>query len=105
MFRYVEVNLEPLRLGLVGLGGMGRGHLAKEAALPEVRYVGVADIMPAAVDEVSAKYGVPGYYSFEELIDSGLCEAILVAAPHPFHAPIALYAIPRGLHVLTEQPT
>src|SRR5439155_19835052 len=30
--------------------------------------------------------------------------AVLIATPHPFHAPIALYAIERGLHVLSEKP-
>lgn len=96
--------MEPLKLGLVGLGGMGRSHLEKEISLEEVRFVGVADAVPAAVDEVSARYGIPGYYSYQDLIDRGHCEAVLIATPHPFHAPIALYAIERGLHVLSEKP-
>lgn len=96
--------MEPLRLGLVGLGGMGRGHLEKEVGLQEVRFVGVADVIAASVDEVSARYDIPGYYSYQQLIDSGTCEAVLIATPHPFHAPIALYAIERGLHVLSEKP-
>ena len=96
--------MEPLKLGLVGLGGMGQSHLTKEAALEEVTFTGVADIVRSAVDEVSSKYDVAGYYSYQELIDRGGCEAVLIAAPHPFHAPIALYAIERGLHVLSEKP-
>jgi predicted dehydrogenase len=96
--------MEPLRLGLVGLGGMGRSHLEKEVALPDVRFVGVADVVKASVDEVSTRYDIPGYYGYQQLIDSGTCEAVLIATPHPFHAPIALYAIERGLHVLSEKP-
>jgi len=96
--------MEPLKLGLVGLGGMGRSHLEKEVALDDVRFVGVADVVAAAVDEASARYDIPGYYGYQQLIDSGKCEAVLIATPHPFHAPIALYAIERGLHVLSEKP-
>lgn len=98
------MNREPLRLGLIGLGGMGRSHLEKENGLEEVRIVAVADVVTSAVDEASARYGVRGFYSHQELIDSGLCEAVLIATPHPFHAPIALAAIERGLHVLSEKP-
>jgi predicted dehydrogenase len=97
-------SMEPLRLGLIGLGGMGKSHLAKEVTLDEVRFVGVADISRAAVEEVKRTYGLPGFDDFHQLIDSGSCEAVLVATPHPFHAPIALYAIERGLHVLSEKP-
>jgi predicted dehydrogenase len=96
--------MEPIRLGLVGLGGMGKSHLAKENRLPEVRFVGVADVVRSAVDAASEQYGLPGFHGYQDLIDRGGCEAILIATPHPFHAPIALYAIERGLHVLTEKP-
>ena len=29
---------------------------------------------------------------------------MLIATPHPFHPPVAIYAAERGLHVLTEKP-
>ena len=96
--------MEPLRIGLVGLGTMGRGHLDKEQALDEARIVAVADVVPAAVDEMKASYGVRGFYSYQELVDSGEVEAILIATPHPFHCPIAVYAVERNLHVLSEKP-
>jgi predicted dehydrogenase len=96
--------LEPLRIGLVGLGTMGRGHLSKETTLSEVKIVGIADVDPAAVQSASQTFNIPGFASYQELIDSRECEAILVATPHPFHAPIAEYAAQRGLHVLSEKP-
>jgi predicted dehydrogenase len=83
---------------------MGRGHLEKEQALAEAKIVAVADVVPAAVQATREKYGVPGFNSYQELIDSGEVEAVLIATPHPFHAPIAVYAAERGLHVLSEKP-
>jgi predicted dehydrogenase len=96
--------MDPLRIGLVGLGTMGRSHLEKEQALHEARIVAVADVVPAAVEEMKSRYGVRGYYSYQEMIDSGEVEAVLIATPHPFHCPIAVRAAERGLHVLSEKP-
>lgn len=96
--------MEPLRLGLVGLGNMGRSHLEKEQGLDEARIVAVADVAHRAVDEARERYGVRGFSSPEELIDADEVEAVLIATPHPFHAPIAIRAAERGLHVLTEKP-
>ena len=97
--------MQPLRIGLVGLGVMGHGHLEREhGKVQEVEFVGVADVRPEAVERASREHGVPGYPSAEELIDGGKCEAVLIATPHPFHLPIAERAASRGLHVLTEKP-
>ena len=96
--------MEPLRIGLVGLGTMGRGHLEKEQALDEAKIVAVADVVPAAVEEMKSRYGVRGFHSHQEMIDSREVEAILIATPHPFHCPIAVSAAERGLHVLSEKP-
>src|SRR4051812_32782400 len=96
--------MEPLRIGLVGLGTMGRSHLEKEQALGEAKIVAVADVVPAAVAEMKERYGVGGFSSDREMIDSGQVEAVLIATPHPFHCPIAVYAAERGLHVLSEKP-
>lgn len=96
--------MEPLRIGLVGLGTMGRGHLEKSRDLVDARIVAVADIVDRAVAEAKEKYDVVGFGGHQEMIDSGTIEAILIATPHPFHAPIAIYAAQRHVHVLVEKP-
>ena len=96
--------MEPVKLGLIGLGGMGRQHLEREMGLEEVRFTAIADSRRDVTDELAAKYGVAGYYSAEDLIASGRCEAVLIATPHPFHPTIAQSAAAAGLHVLTEKP-
>ena len=99
--------MEPLRLGIVGVGGMGGQHLAMAKAAgaqPDVRFTAIADARPDVVAAKSAEHGLPGFTSAEAMVDSGLCEAVLIAAPHPYHAPICEYAAAKGLHVLTEKP-
>ena len=39
-----------------------------------------------------------------ELIESGTCEAVLIAVPHFQHEPMAVAALEAGLHVLCEKP-
>jgi predicted dehydrogenase len=96
--------MEPVKLGLIGLGGMGKSHLEREVGLEEVRFTALADSRREVTDELAAKYGIPAYYSADDLIASGLCEAVLIATPHPFHPTIAERAAAAGLHVLTEKP-
>lgn len=96
--------MDPLRIGLIGLGTMGRSHLEKEQGLDEARIVAVSDVVDRLVADACERYGVLGFHSAEALVKSGEVEALLIAAPHPFHAPIAVAAVEHGLHVLCEKP-
>jgi len=96
--------MEPLRLGLVGLGGMGRSHLRSLLGADFVKLVGVVDVNKQAVDQVSQETGIPGFYSHQDLLEKAKPEAVLIAVPHPFHAPIAIDAAKAGVHVLSEKP-
>jgi predicted dehydrogenase len=97
--------MEPVRVGLVGVGGMGGSHLkATYGAIEEARFTALCDVNRAMLDEKSAQYGLPGFSDYKELVDSGLCDAVLIATPHPFHPPVAVYAAEHGLHVLSEKP-
>lgn len=97
--------MEPLRLGLIGLGVMGASHLTMEhGVVEEVRFTALCDVNEVLLRAKSQELGLPGFGDYRELIDSGLCEAVLIATPHPFHEPAAVYAAERGLHVLSEKP-
>jgi predicted dehydrogenase len=47
---------------------------------------------------------LPTFADDRALIASGPCAAVLIATPHPHHAPVAIDAARRGLHVLVEKP-
>jgi predicted dehydrogenase len=72
---------------------MGNAHASAMAALEEVRVVAVADVGAARA-----------FTDAHALTRWGGVEAVLIATPHPLHAPIALYATKRGVHVLSEKP-
>lgn len=93
----------PLRVGVVGLGVMGKNHARVLAELPGVVLAGVADPDAAQVEFVTSRLGCPGFSSLDALMDAGI-DALTIAAPTQLHTPIALAAIARGIHVLVEKP-
>jgi len=96
--------MEKVRLGIIGVGGMGQGHAAMQEQIEETELTCVCDIDEATCKRVAEQYGVPGFTRHEDLLDSGLVDAVLIATPHYFHPPIAIDAMRRGLHVLSEKP-
>jgi len=96
--------MDKIRLGIIGTGGMGQGHAQMQENIEETELTAVCDVDEALVKQVAEKYGVPGFTCHEELLDSGLVDAVLIATPHYFHPPIAIEAMRRGIHVLSEKP-
>ncbi len=93
-----------VRFGIVGVGGMGSGHARNLPHIEEVDFTAVCDVAPAALAAATDAFGVPGFSNHRDLLDSGLVDAIIVATPHYFHPPIAVEAMERGIHVISEKP-
>jgi len=96
--------VDKVRIGVVGVGGMGQGHCAYMNDLDVGELTAVCDIAPDVAQMVGEKHKVPYFTSHTDLLDSGLVDAVLIATPHYGHPPIAIDAFKRGLHVLTEKP-
>jgi predicted dehydrogenase len=94
-----------LKVGVVGLGGMGQGHCKRILDLvPEMQLAAVCDQHAPTAEKVGADFKVPHFVSHQELLAARGCEAVIIATPHPFHPMVALDALAAGLHVLTEKP-
>jgi len=93
-----------LRVGLVGLGMMGRNHLRVISTHPETILAAVADLDPDALEAATAGTGAAGYADPLTMIREAEIDAVVIAAPTTAHLPLALAAIERGLPVLVEKP-
>jgi predicted dehydrogenase len=96
-----------VRLGIIGVGNMGSGHIANILAgrCPEIEVTAVADINPARLDYARSKIPeVAVFNTAEEMLDSGLIDAAIVAVPHYFHPKYVLECFKRGIHVMSEKP-
>jgi predicted dehydrogenase len=94
----------PLRLGLAGLGSMGRNHLRVISNHPETTLAAIADPDPAALEAAVAQTGAKGFDDPLAMIAQAEIDGVVIAAPTTFHVSLALAAIERGLSVLVEKP-
>ena len=99
--------MSTVKLGIIGVGNMGSGHIANILAgrCPEIEVAAVADINPARLEYAQSKIpGVAVFNTAEEMLDSGLVEAVIVAVPHYFHPKYVMECFKRGIHVMCEKP-
>lgn len=93
-----------IRIGIVGLG-IGSHHLERFKNLPGCCVVAIADSNRERLSAVGTKHGIDQRFeSADEMLERAALDAAVVATPNKFHAPIALAALRRGLHVLCEKP-
>ncbi len=92
-----------LRVGVVGLGNMGRVHARSilEGRVPGGELTGVCDVDL----ERTAGFGEAArFVDAEAMFVSGAVDAVVIAVPHPFHASLGISAFRAGLDVLMEKP-
>ncbi len=100
-----RTSSRPLKAGVVGLGWAGQQHMAAYDALPGVELVAIAGEEPAMLEKLGDQYEVSHRVSsWQELLDVPGLDVVSVAVPTFLHAPIAIAALERGIHVLTEKP-
>jgi UDP-N-acetylglucosamine 3-dehydrogenase len=92
-----------MRVGVIGVGVMGRNHARVLSELDGIDLVGVCDTERRTADEVASLYHTIPYYYPEELLGQGL-DAVHVVVPTFIHHEIASMAIDHGCHVLIEKP-
>lgn len=100
--------MEQVRIGIIGIGGMGTNHANSilEGKVPHLILTAVADIRESRLSWAKENFPkeISVFSSGEELIDSGICDAVLVATPHYFHPDYVIYALEHGLSVISEKP-
>src|SRR3954467_345412 len=98
-------TMDQVRIGVIGLGNMGSVHVSYMDQIAGGTLTAVCDANPAAADRVAQKFPkVAKFTKYEDLLNSGTCDAILIATPHYQHPLITDAAFARGLHVLCEKP-
>lgn len=102
--------MEPIRLAVIGLGGMGRVHVKNLRGSKLARLVAFADVnvdnAKEVADEIHSEDGVAVsvFGDHEALLAADLAEAVLIVSPHPAHTETAIASFEAGLHVLCEKP-
>ena len=94
----------PLRVGVVGCGDISTMHFDAITADPKAALVAVADVDLDAATAASAHHGGNAYTELDAMLDRERLDVLHVCTPHYVHAPMAIAALRRGVHVLLEKP-
>ncbi len=101
--------LQKIRYGIIGCGSMGREHILNIMAMDACVVTALADTYAesrsAAAALLAGAATQPQVFEHsQDLLESGLCDAVVIATPNFTHAELMRQALPSGLHVLIEKP-
>jgi predicted dehydrogenase len=92
----------PLRIGVVGVGHLGRHHARILAALPGAQLVAVVDKNRARAEEIAAASGTRALTDYRDLV--GQIDAVTIAVPTELHAEIGCAFLDARIPTLVEKP-
>ncbi len=111
---FVAPPLEVVRIGYVGVGGMGTAHVRNLVRIPGCEIRAVCDIVPERVERaqqivVDAGFPKPegydrGPHDFMRLCERDDLDLVYTATPWEWHVPVCLAAMEAGKHAATEVP-
>jgi predicted dehydrogenase len=91
-----------LKVGVIGVGHLGRHHARILAALPGVELAAVVDTNQPRADEVAKAHGTRALYDAREIL--GAIDAVTIAVPTAIHRDVAVPFLAAGVPVLVEKP-
>ncbi len=98
-------SVQPLRVGIVGLGWAGQTHLKAYLQLPQVQVLALAGLEEDRLAALGAEHDVPHLYrEWGDLLARDDLDVVSVCTPNHLHAPVAIAALEGGRHVLCEKP-
>ena len=94
--------MKNIRVGVIGVGYLGRFHAEKYAALPEAQLIGVVDTDEARAAQIADQLKTLAFSDPKQLI--GRVDAVSIVVPTALHYRIAKPFLEQGIHVLLEKP-
>lgn len=90
------------RVGVIGVGSLGREHARVYASLEEVDSIFLYDRIPERASLTADEHGARTCGTIDELLDA--CDAVSICTPATHHFETAMAAFERGVHTLIEKP-
>ena len=113
-YPFLPSKLETVRIGMVGVGGMGTSHVSNFLKIKGCEIVAVCDIVESRVEraqKMAVEAGNPkpdGYFNgendFKRMCERDDIDLVFTATPWKWHVPVCLEAMNTGKHAATEVP-
>lgn len=91
-----------LKIGVIGIGSMGKNHARICSDLKDVKLIGVSDLNINAAEEIAKKYDTNAFSDYKKLAEQ--IDAAIVATPTTTHYDIAKELLSMKKHILIEKP-
>jgi len=97
--------MKKIKMAVIGLGGIGKRHVAVIDAEPNTELVAICDIDKDKCDSINQHYGpVAVYLDYKLLLQESNADLISIATPHGLHAEMSINCLKAGKHALVEKP-
>lgn len=95
--------MDKIRIGIVGAAGRGGSFFSAFTSNPRVTLQALCDLNEERIREVAGTLGVPDVYTdYEEMLDKGRLDAVVVGTPMHLHAGQSIMALERDISVMSE---
>ncbi|MBO0991709.1 Gfo/Idh/MocA family protein [Bacillus sp. SD088] len=97
--------MEKVKVGFIGVGGIGSVHLKSVAANKEAEIVAICDVNAVTAESQAKKLGISTFYTdADTLLENETLDALFVCVPPFAHGDIEEKAAARGIHLFIEKP-
>ena len=94
-----------LKIGMIGVGGIGRYYVDMFRKVPEAKVIAAADVSDAALEETAnIDPGIECLKDYRRILKRKDIDAVAVCTPNKFHTKPTLEALATGKHVIVEKP-
>lgn len=91
-----------MKVGVIGVGYLGKYHAQKYKNIEDVELVGVADVDLSTAEKVAKENDCKAFNDYRELLKE--VDAVSVVVPTSYHHDVALECIAAGVDMLMEKP-
>ena len=98
----IKPQRQNIRIGVIGVGYLGRFHAQKYAAMEDVELVGVAELDKSRAEEVAKECNTAVFLDYKDLLDK--VDAVSIVVPTIYHHEVAIACLRANIDVLVEKP-
>lgn len=93
----------PMKIGIIGAGGMGRSHANQLKQMPDVEITGICDINEERAHALASQVNATVYTDYRDLLSTDI-DAVWVCTPDFAHRQPVIAAAEAGKHIFCEKP-